>query len=298
MAALPMMITNAGMAAIVNAQLGGTDEVRIAEVGLTETPFVMAPTIDALPGEFRRIDTIAGQAVSENVIHLMMRDPEAIAYDVTGFGLYDTEGTLIAVHSAELDPILSKAVLATSLAALDIHFANDVAAVIELGDALFLNPPASETVAGVVKLADDAAADAGVDALTAMTPEQVARQFANRWATPAEAAAMLLGDRIVTPESLTGIFGARSMGVPGYFSILGFIIQWGTYSVAANSTTSPSFPTSFPNACYHADVNGGRNDTGAQDNNPHVQSTTSSGFTIFNATDTGPINGTWFAIGN
>lgn len=103
--------------------------------------------------------------------------------------------------------------------------------------------------------------------------------------------------KAITPLALATAMGARSMGVPGYVSLFGFIFQWGTFSVAANSTISPNFPTTFPNACFHADCNGGRNDFGAQDNNPYVQSASASGLTIFNSTDTGPITGTWFAIG-
>src|SRR3546814_7103232 len=87
----------------------------------------MAPTLDALPGEFRRIDTVSGQAVAENIIHVVAYDPDPITYDVTGFGLYDADGTLIAVHSAETDPILSKAALATSLFAVDVVLASEIA---------------------------------------------------------------------------------------------------------------------------------------------------------------------------
>lgn len=177
MAALPMIITDAGWDAIVNAQNGGTDAVEITELGLTAAPFVMAPTLTALPGEFRRVDTVAGQAVSENIIHVVAYDAAATVYDVTGFGLYAADGTLIAVYSAAADPILSKAQLATSLFALDIAFGNDVAAVINFGDALFLNPPATHTVAGVAKLADDAMVDAGDDDETIVTPKQLDRML-------------------------------------------------------------------------------------------------------------------------
>ncbi len=175
MAALQMMITDAGLAAIVDAQNGGTEEVLITSIGLTDTPFVMAPTIDNLPGEFRRIDTVSGQAVAENIIHVVAYDPAPITYDVTGFGLYDAGGTLIAIHSAAADPILSKAALATSLFAVDVVLASEIVDVIEFGDALFLNPPATEDVMGVLKLSTNDLADAGEDDETAMTPKKVKR---------------------------------------------------------------------------------------------------------------------------
>lgn len=179
MPALQMLITDAGLEAIVNAQEGGTDTVLIQSIGLTDTPFVMAPTLTALPGQFRVLETVSGQAVAENIIHVVAYDPAPITYDVTGFGLFDADDTLIAVYSAPADPILSKAELATSLFAMDIILSADVAAVIEFGDALFLNPPATETVAGVVMLAGEDDADAAADDSLAMTPAMVKRMIDN-----------------------------------------------------------------------------------------------------------------------
>jgi len=176
---LSMMITDAGLAAIVDAENGETEEIAITQIGLSSVPFLMAPTLTALPGEFRRLDTVSGQAVAENIIHVTAYDAEPITYDVTGFGLYSDDDVLIAVYSADADPILTKAALATSLFAIDIAFAGDIAAVIEFGDALFLNPPATETVAGVVKLSTGDLADEGDDTTTAMTPAMVQRMIDN-----------------------------------------------------------------------------------------------------------------------
>lgn len=177
MPALQMLITDAGLEAIINAQEGGTDAILIESIGLTDTPFVMAPTLTALPGQFRVINTVSGQAVAENIIHVVAYDPAAITYDVTGFGLFDGDDTLIAVYSSATGPILSKAELATSLFAMDIVLSADIAAVIEFGDALFLNPPATETVAGVAQIADNAEADAGANDQTIMTPKKVKRRI-------------------------------------------------------------------------------------------------------------------------
>lgn len=341
MPALAIMITDAGLDAIANAQSGATDAVVIAQIGLTATPFVMAPTIDVLPGEFRRIATVAGQAVAENILHVTAYDAEAIAYDVTGFGLYSAEGVLLAVYSEEADPLLSKAALATSLFAIDISIAADIAAVIEFGDPQFLNPPATEAVAGVAKLATDALADAGADHSTIMTPrlvkrvlDAVATAFTGVTNAISNALTALLarsitgaglatggGDlsdsRVITVPKATGAIvttgtddtmaitalalaqamGARSLGSIGYVTLFGFVVQWGTFSVGPNASVSPSFPSSFPTNCVHAGCAGGRQDYGAQDNNPFVSGTTTASLTIFNSADSGTINSTWFAIG-
>ena len=175
MSALAMMITNAGFDAIVAAESGGTDEIRLTQIGLTATPFIAAPTLDALPGEFKRVASVSGQAVSANVIHVTAYDPSSDVYDVTGIGIYTSDGVLLAVYSAVEDPVLSKAELATGLIVFDIAFANDMAALIEFGDALFLNPPASEDVKGVAEIATDAEADEGIDDTRIMSPKKTKR---------------------------------------------------------------------------------------------------------------------------
>ncbi|WP_446655219.1 gp53-like domain-containing protein [Blastomonas sp.] len=175
MAALAMMITNAGLDAIVAAESGGTDEIRITAIGLTATPFLAAPTLDALPGEFKRVDAVSGQAITANVIHVTAYDPSADVYDVTGIGIYTDAGVLLAVYSAEENAVLSKAQLATGLIMFDIAFANNMAALIEFGDALFLNPPASEDVKGVAEIATNAEADNGLDDTRIMSPKKTKR---------------------------------------------------------------------------------------------------------------------------
>jgi microcystin-dependent protein len=173
MPSLLMIITNAGFDALVDAQGGGSDNIQITYMGLTDTPFIMAPTLTALPGQFKTIETFAGQTISENIIHLSAYDTSDETYDVTGFGLYLDDGTLFAAYSSETDPILSKAELAWSLFSHDITF--DSTADIDFGDASFLNPPASETVKGVARIATEELADEGLDLETIMPPALVKR---------------------------------------------------------------------------------------------------------------------------
>lgn len=174
MSAFAMMITNEGLDAIVDAESGGTDAITITEIGLSSAPFVMAPTLEALPGEFKRLGAVSGQAVAPNIIHVTAYDDTADVYDVTGIGIYTATGVLLAVYSAA-HPVLSKAQLAAGLIMFDIAFSGDLSSLIEFGDALFLNPPASETVKGVAEIADDAEADAGDDDTRIMSPKKVKR---------------------------------------------------------------------------------------------------------------------------
>lgn len=173
---MPAMIvlTSAGIDALVDAQNAVTAPIEITEVGLADASFIAAPTLTALPNEFKRIDTVSGVAVSENVLHMVARDASADVYDAYGFGLYLADGTLFGTYS-QVDPIVNKVSIAQFLISIDIAFATAVDAAIVFGDADFLNPPATETVAGVAMLATNALADAGVDHTTIMTPAKVKR---------------------------------------------------------------------------------------------------------------------------
>lgn len=174
MPAVQIMVTQAGLNALVDAQNGETEAIQVAEIGLANAPFIAAPTLIALPHEFKRIAAISGMAVSETVIHQTAQDISADVYTAYGFGLFLADGTLFAVY-AQPAPIVSKVAIATFLIAVDIAFLNAVAVDIEFGAATFLYPPASETVQGVARIATNALADAGVDDVTIMSPKKTKR---------------------------------------------------------------------------------------------------------------------------
>lgn len=166
---IQFIITTAGLDALVNAQSGGTDPIRIMSVGITEAQFIMAPTLTSVPGELKRIDAISGQSVSETVIHMTAQDVTTDIYELRGLGLYLSDGTLFAVYSQN-DPLFRKVSISFFLLALDVAFENAVAGEIMFGDTSFLLPPASETVEGVAALATQAEALAGADPRRIITP--------------------------------------------------------------------------------------------------------------------------------
>ena len=174
MSALTLTLTNAGLARIAAAQLGNPVDMRIAAVGLTDTAFAVAPTLTALPGEFRRVATVSGTQAGGNTVHLTVRDDAAITYGVRGLGVFLSDGVLFAVYG-QADRIMQKAAAATNLLALDIAFPAGSAAAVTFGDTSFLNPPASTQTKGVVRLASPAAIDAGTSADDAVTPAGLRR---------------------------------------------------------------------------------------------------------------------------
>lgn len=164
---LYLSLTDAGLAAVQGAS--GADPVIIAELGLTATPFTVAPTLTALPGEFKRVAAISGTAAAANITHMTAYDTSADMWNATGLGLWLADGTLFAVYSAA-STIINKAAPAFALIAFDIAFSADLAGSIAFGDPLFTNPPATTDMRGLIELATQAEADTGTDTQRAITP--------------------------------------------------------------------------------------------------------------------------------
>lgn len=180
-------ITPAGFAAIVNAENTGTAPVKITQVGLTAQHFDVATVGAAVPNEAKRLTTFGGKAIADDTLHLNVRDDGQDTYTLRGFGLYLDGGTLFAVYS-QAAPIMEKAAAATLLLAADIRFTNIAATSIEVGDVDFINPPASTTQPGVVRLATEQEADAGSDHSTALTPRGLAGYINRRFGAGAPSA--------------------------------------------------------------------------------------------------------------
>lgn len=175
--ALTITMTAAGLARFTAAQLGDAIDLSISSVGLTDAMFVVAPTLDALPGEFRRLDTVSGEAVGNNIVHMTMRDEEAVGYTARGFGLFLDDGTLFAVYG-QADLLFEKSPLTTFLAAIDIAFPTADIDRLTFGNANFLNPPATEATPGVARIASDADMAAGTNDSRYVTPKRLFARLA------------------------------------------------------------------------------------------------------------------------
>lgn len=169
MSGLVLTITEAGRAALVNAANTGTEAVLLASVGVSAASFTPSPAATSLPGEIKRISTIAGEAVADDTVHVTVRDESNAVYTVRSFGLYLSDGTLFAVYS-QPEPIMEKSAQAMLLLALDVAFADIDAAQITFGDTSFLNPPATTERQGVVELATPEETATGSDATRAVHP--------------------------------------------------------------------------------------------------------------------------------
>ncbi|PPT94909.1 hypothetical protein XaraCFBP7407_12915 [Xanthomonas arboricola pv. arracaciae] len=169
MPGLKLKITTAGRQALVNAKQTGTEAVTITAVGLTSAAFVADAKLTALPSEIKRLTTIGGSVTAKDTMHVSVRDESNAAYSCYGFGLYLADGTLFAAYGQPA-LLVEKSGAASVLLAIDVVLADVDTAQITFGDTNFTDPAATVDVPGVVRLATDAQAIAGVDKERALSP--------------------------------------------------------------------------------------------------------------------------------
>jgi len=210
---LTLIITRAGMAKFTAAQLTAGLDLTIAAVGLTDQAIVAAPTLTALPGEFRRVTMVSGKAVGDAVVHMTMRDDAEIGYTARGFGLFLADGTLFAAYGQN-DPLFQKSPRATFFAALDLAFPTSDITRLTFGATDFLNPPATSDTKGVVELATEAEGLTGTDTLR-VAPVSVVRAMIAALIAPIARAVSDLADDI---ELALGGLAAKKINGSGLVS--------------------------------------------------------------------------------
>ncbi|MGN4063587.1 phage tail protein [Burkholderia gladioli] len=170
-------VTDAGRAALVAQGNTGTNEHRVTEIGLCSAAFVFDPAMTVMPNERKRVNTFGGKNVAKDTIHVTIQDTTSDQYSLYGYGLYLENGVLAAVY-VQSTPIMEKSPAAYLMLSSDMQFVSIDAAKLVFGDASFLNPPASETVQGVIELATQEEVNEGKDALRALTPKTAAGWYA------------------------------------------------------------------------------------------------------------------------
>lgn len=317
---ITLIITQAGLDALVDAQDGSTEPIKVTHVGLTEAVFTVAPTLIALPGEFKRLATVSGQSASETVIHMTGLDDSTDVYDVRGVGLYLQDGALFAVYGQD-DPLFRKVEKTTFLFVQDIAFASAVGDAIQFGDALFLNPPASETLQGVALIATQADVAAGADDTKIVTPAKMRvhlnERFADQLAPVGEAIEQEAATRQAGDASLAGEIAAIIARLDGNefarmpiasFTEKGhvdypigtqiFRVNWGKKDVAAKTADTDELDEPF-SICFGVFQGGGTNDPNNVDAIRAYPGTGPQAFTHVNLTNgtAGVLTLHWLAIG-
>lgn len=168
-----VVITSAGLAALVNAENNGTLPVKITKFGLGTGNYTPSADQTALQSKFKEITALSGGDVGDNTIHVTMSDTSSDAYTVNEVGVYLEDGTLFAVSSQPTGAILQKAAGSQGLLSVDLVISGGTSGITVDGDTNFFNPPATTQVAGVVKLASLDEIKTGTNSTKAVTPSGV-----------------------------------------------------------------------------------------------------------------------------
>ncbi|MGN3427904.1 tail fiber protein [Escherichia coli] len=165
-------MTDAGRQELVNANKTGTNKVEIVSVGLGSRYYVTSTSQTNITNEIKQLTTIGGKVVSPDTIHVTAKDDSKDEYVVHTIGLYTNKGTLFAVYSQE-QAIINKASSTIALISSDIAIKTLDTKNITFGDIEFINPPATETVVGVARFANEQEIDAGTDDSLAVSAKRL-----------------------------------------------------------------------------------------------------------------------------
>lgn len=258
-----IIVTDAGIEEVINAERNGTAPVVLTQVGFGTGQYTPTPDQTELHNEFKRLpaNALSGGNVGDNVIYINARDSSNDEYTLYEFGVYTASGTLFAVCSQNV-PIMQKA--ARAQAYLDIEFllTNVNPASVTLGDTNFFNPPATTETPGVVELATAAETIAGSASDKAVTPAGLVERTATtertglvQLATNEEAIAGVVTNKALTPEALSATF-RNIHGDYGFQKMPnGTLIQWGKATVTGVAESGAIlFPTAFPNKCTNVTI--------------------------------------------
>lgn len=217
---IELVITNAGLAEITNAEKNGTAPVILKTAGFGTGIYTATATQTALVSELKRVNSVAGGTVGENIIHIEVSDNSGDEYSAHEIGIYTESGTLFAVYSSET-PIFNKAAAVSVLFSVDIAISAIRPESVSFGEISLALALATTENEGIVELATNEEAIAGTDF-----------------------------SRVISPATLAAAF-VKQHSTSGFQKLPnGLIIQWGT-ALIANGTTGTAivFPTAFPNAC-------------------------------------------------
>lgn len=183
MSTLPLIITNAGLAAAVAADGQGL-QLSIAKIALGSgawSPDVSATELhtpiigsDSNPKE---LTAFGASVLAPDRIHVTIRDDSADVYELREIGLIDENGDLFAIH-AQSEPIVSKAASGKVLITATIPLTTTPPNSVTIVGNEFDYPPFSETILGVGREATNSEVESGASHLI-LSPEKAAPWFYN-----------------------------------------------------------------------------------------------------------------------
>ena len=159
---MDIVLTTAGIQAVINAKETGTNAVTISEIGVGTGKYTPTKEQTQLQAQVKRMPILEGGQAGDNAIHVACKDDGPGSYEVFEFGLFLSDGTLFAVYSQNVQ-IIEKQEKSNLLLAIDMKLEGVNAGNITFGDVSFSFTAATTTNAGIVELATDEETQAGTD---------------------------------------------------------------------------------------------------------------------------------------
>lgn len=212
-----IVLTNAGLQKIINAEQTGTAPVVISQIAFGSGQYVANASQIALQNEIKRLPVISGGTDNDHAIHVAAQDVSSDSYSVYEFGLFFEDGTLFAVYSQTGTPILQKTISSVAQFECGIALQGVNVESISFGDVAFSYPYATETNPGIAEIATAAEAQAGTDDTRIITPANLQKVTATterkgviEIATNAEAQAGTDNDKAITPANLQQVTATQT----------------------------------------------------------------------------------------
>lgn len=303
MSEIQVIITNAGLAEVTNAEQTGTAPVLLSQVGFGRGQYSPTAGQTELVDEIKRVNTVSGGVIVEsNMLHVLANDASTDSYAVYEVGVYTDSGVLFAVVS-QTTPIVQKVAQSEIALAIDIILTNINPSSITIGDTNFTLAPATAARAGVVELATAAETIAGTDEQRVITPAALNSRTATtgragliQIATQAETLEGTDNTKALTPYNLLGAFPGVNNSLWGRQRLPnGTIIQWGRGTVEPTGTEI-LYPSAFPMTAASVVATAHSGETGETAAQVSISSTGTGSFLAAH-NGTGYIDINWVAIG-
>lgn len=166
---MDIIITAAGLQALINAEHSGTNKVTLSKVQLGNAYFEPSEQTTDIGTVVAELTTVGGSTVSATEIQVNATDSSDSVYTVRSVGIFTSDNILFAVGSSQ-DPILQKVATSQALFTFNILLTNGNPQYIDFGDISFSNPPATSTTAGITRFATNTEAEEATDGTIALTP--------------------------------------------------------------------------------------------------------------------------------
>ncbi|AJI53465.1 tail fiber protein [Francisella philomiragia] len=167
---IQVVITDIGRQKLINDRNNGTANTEISKVSFGTGKYVADATATKLKNQIKELTQVTGSKIDSSTISLNIVDSSNDEYLVSEIGFWLSDGTLFAIY-ADTKDLLSKTELSYLSIELQIKFDTLDTDSITFGDINVTNPPASETIRGIVQFATQAEVVAGNIADKAISPK-------------------------------------------------------------------------------------------------------------------------------